>query len=676
MAAGDGGTRKHKWSSPTELSPHKYMKSSKTKLSRRLIESREYESESCSLTRDRHVNPETSSQGSQDPEVGELLSSSVRGRTFYRGRLRRSWPTFKQTAPLEYSAAVVSDHSVVLQSEVDDELKPAEDPRMSQDDRRSSARRAQAPSMLFMKAFRDIIGKPNRTSAKPPDTKCGEEPDSPEEPTTVTISTKTPERDCNDLTEAKESEENLKESPEPERTVTDWQPEPETNGQEENRRLIFVYEDDSDKDVGAEINSEKDPSIGSDFSDLEDVGQLARFSQEELVASCCPGEDDSSGTSSGYVMYPPYPYRSSWNNYTEPWAPSPTNTYQNSLNRKESNSSHLSEPSANVVENSAFRMSSDSDTIGERRRERSGSLNSLWMDENATKLMRRSSDTRSPADVPRTPKFLQDGFIDTHCHLDMLFSKLSFNGTFAQLRRDYATTFPREFQGCIADFCDPGTLHDQQWEHLLGEDMVWGAFGCHPHFAQYYTNAKQEAIMKALRHPKAIAYGEMGLDYSPKCSTKIPMQHMVFEKQLKLAVSVGKPLVIHCRDADDDLFKIMKKLVPWDYKIHRHCFTGQYSQIEPFLTEFPNMFVGFTALLTYPSAQEAREAMRQIPLERLIVETDAPYFVPKQVPRSLCKFSHPGLALHTVQEMAKQKNLPLGSVLSTLRQNTTKLYNV
>ncbi|XP_043916371.1 putative deoxyribonuclease TATDN2 [Protopterus annectens] len=162
------------------------------------------------------------------------------------------------------------------------------------------------------------------------------------------------------------------------------------------------------------------------------------------------------------------------------------------------------------------------------------------------------------------------GFIDTHCHLDMLYSKLSYQGTFSKFRRIYDSTFPVDFQGCIADFCDPRTLlRNSLWEDLLKEDYVWGAFGCHPHFARYYTPLQERAILQAMKHPKAIAFGEMGLDYSHKCSTVVSKQQKVLETQLQLAVSLNKPLVIHCRDADKDLLEIMKKYVPRDYKIHR-----------------------------------------------------------------------------------------------------------
>lgn len=73
-----------------------------------------------------------------------------------------------------------------------------------------------------------------------------------------------------------------------------------------------------------------------------------------------------------------------------------------------------------------------------------------------------------------------------------------------------------------------------------------------------------------------------------------------------------------------------ERTLMWDSP-RRHCFTGSYPVIEPLLDHFPNMSVGFTAVLTYSSAWEAREALKQIPLERIIVETDAPYFLPRQV---------------------------------------------
>ncbi|XP_077582268.1 putative deoxyribonuclease TATDN2 [Stigmatopora nigra] len=269
------------------------------------------------------------------------------------------------------------------------------------------------------------------------------------------------------------------------------------------------------------------------------------------------------------------------------------------------------------------------------------------------------------------------GFIDTHCHLDMLYGKLRFRGSFRHFRSIYGNSFPSEFQGCIADFCNPRLMSKEGlWRGLLDEDMVWGAFGCHPHFAHEYSSSREQSILKAMGHPKAVAFGEMGLDYSHKNSTCIHKQKEVFEKQLQWAVAMNKPVVIHCRDADDDLMTILKKCVPRDYKIHRHCFTNNYAVIEPFLEEFPNMYVGFTALITYCSAVEARDAVRKIPLDRIVLETDAPYFLPRLVNRDHCRFSHPGLGIHTLQELSLLKGEDMPTVLSTIRNNTTQLYGI
>ncbi|XP_041744146.2 putative deoxyribonuclease TATDN2 isoform X1 [Coregonus clupeaformis] len=278
---------------------------------------------------------------------------------------------------------------------------------------------------------------------------------------------------------------------------------------------------------------------------------------------------------------------------------------------------------------------------------------------------------------PSQRRASQHGFVDTHCHLDMLWGKLGFRGTFARFRSLHQSSFPTDFHGCIADFCNPRIMvREVLWEGLLAEELVWGAFGCHPHFAKEYSEVHERSILMAMRHPKAIAFGEIGLDYSHKNSTNTSKQKEVFERQLKLAVAMNKPLVIHCRDADDDLLLIMKKCVPRDYKIHRHCFTNSYPVIEPFLKEFPNLCVGFTALITYPRAHKARDAIRKIPLDRILLETDAPYFLPRQVSKDVCRFAHPGMGIHTLREISLLKGESITTVLTTIRRNTTQLYGI
>lgn len=462
--------------------------------------------------------------------------------------------------------------------------------------------------------------------------------------------------------------------------------------------LEFFDNSDSHADTQKHTDREvviEHPSSGSDWSDVDELATV-RFSQEEPVLLKYSEVPESSSFPTDYVMYPPHLYSSPWCDYASYWTsshkipdyPLVGSSSHDSAQAGKSSQDHLSVHSSKSTV-STQSISKDLDLAQEGRFQNSSSLQFSRGTEREKEEVKgkrtfreetppRHTREHTSSSLPRSHRemSLEEGFIDTHCHLDMLYSKLSFKGTFTKFRKIYSSSFPKEFQGCISDFCDPRTLTDGLWEELLKEDLVWGAFGCHPHFARYYNENQERKLLHALRHPKAVAFGEMGLDYSHKCTTPVPEQHQVFERQLQLAVSLKKPLVIHCREADEDLLDIMKKFVPSDYKIHRHCFTGSYSVIEPLLKYFPNMSVGFTAVLTYSSAWEARDALRQIPLERIIVETDAPYFLPRQVPRSLCQYAHPGLALHTVREIARVKEESLSRTLMVLRENTSRLYSL
>nr|XP_056708681.1 putative deoxyribonuclease TATDN2 [Euleptes europaea] len=470
---------------------------------------------------------------------------------------------------------------------------------------------------------------------------------------------------------------------------------------EPSSKLAFV--DERDSEVNLKCTKQGKESLdGSDWSDMEDAEPTVTFSQVDSIQNHSPSEaKDTSSLATEVVMYPPHLYSHKMSDYAKYWTktpePAPCRPFSSpcedtsfgssyssqicdiSLDTSTPISSKTSKDKESSLEDVCGKPRSLSSSLvcEKKHRRRSVEMESYVPIFSTPSKSDSFATNRERQDLPdHLPRYLEEGFIDTHCHLDMLYSKMAFRGTFSKFRKTYDSTFPEEFEGCIADFCDPRTLNNFLWEDLLKEDMVWGAFGCHPHFARYYSDLHERNLLQAMRHPKAIAFGEIGLDYSYKCSTEVPTQHKVFERQLDLAVSLRKPLVIHCRDADDDLLHIMKKCVPKDYKIHRHCFTGRYNVIEPLLDYFPNLTVGFTALLTYPSANEARETVKKIPISRIVVETDAPYFLPRQVPKSVCQYSHPGVALHTVRELARLKEVPLSIMLAILKRNTQKIYDL
>ncbi|XP_044156799.1 putative deoxyribonuclease TATDN2 [Bufo gargarizans] len=642
-------SRKHKWLSPPEMSPNKYLRSSE---SRRVSHSRDRDAESPSPSQERRVTfyPRESTPRRR-LDVGAGVRSTVRARS----RQKDGQQTHSPDPPAETPGEA-------RRKERDHQEERTNDPdaRPSKDEKRPP-RTAVPSSLLFKRAFSDILGTPCRPRRSlDSETRCFQEGKQVEkrshsDPEESPLTSRTPKP-----TERKDRRsEGVKRTPSPKRIVASVITKREAGVLPETPRLVFV-DYDSSEDVDTTDLADKEPSVGSDFSDVEDMGSLARFSQDDVVSPCCSIPDDDAKPST-YQYESPFSHRAKQSPSSPMYRPlAEHNTWRQAVQ----DSSIMSEPSL---------LDSDCESPRDKSHKRTA-FSPPWSFGNRTKSTRRSLEIvpSSSADS----KSQDEGFIDTHCHLDMLFARLSHRSSFADLRSQYASTFPQEFRGCITDYCDPRTLKRLPWQQVLDEDLVWGAFGCHPHFAQYYNNQQHEDMMMALRHPKAIAFGEMGLDYSHKCSTSIPDQMTVFEKQLKLVVPLGKPLVIHCRDADEDLFKIMKKWLPRDYKIHRHCFTGKYEVIEPFLKEFPNMAVGFTAVLTYPSAVEARNAVTKIPLDRLIVETDAPFFLPKQVPKRICKFAHPGLALHTVHEIARLRNVPVKTVMSKLRENTYRIYSV
>nr|KAF6421334.1 TatD DNase domain containing 2 [Molossus molossus] len=240
-------------------------------------------------------------------------------------------------------------------------------------------------------------------------------------------------------------------------------------------------------------------------------------------------------------MYPAHLYSSPWCDYANYWNNSRKHSYT-SMGGSSSDTLQAWGSSRGLLRDYSFNStvssqnaSRDLEVAEEGRSKNSRSFRFSRSLEEQVKEKRtfqeetplRSCEGHTSSSLPRShlEPDLEAGFIDTHCHLDMLYSKLSFQGTFNKFRRIYSSTFPKEFQGCISDFCDPRTLTDSLWEDLLKEDLVWGAFGCHPHFARYYSESQERNLLQALRHPKAVAFGEMGLDYSYKCTTPVPEQH-------------------------------------------------------------------------------------------------------------------------------------------------------
>lgn len=277
-------------------------------------------------------------------------------------------------------------------------------------------------------------------------------------------------------------------------------------------------------------------------------------------------------------------------------------------------------------------------------------------------------------------------FIDTHCHLEYVLERtrhLNRGGNFGSFRAKMA--YPENYEGCITTFCDSAALSPSlgMWRELLSEEGVWGSFGVHPHNAKYYSDSLQERLVRCLEHPRCVAFGEVGLDYSRHTESDGETQRNVLRRQLDLAVGlVRKPLLIHCRDAEEDLLELLSAAVPSDWKIHLHCFTGKLALANKFLDSFPNLFIGVTGIVTMETDRcnnNVRQIAAELPLERLLLETDAPYNVPRNLPKShapRCPISHPAFITHIAEEVADLRQTSLDDVLRETRKNAKSLYGI
>ncbi len=183
--------------------------------------------------------------------------------------------------------------------------------------------------------------------------------------------------------------------------------------------------------------------------------------------------------------------------------------------------------------------------------------------------------------------------------------------------------------------------------------------GVHPHHATEYT-AECDAEMRALHaHPEVVAVGECGLDYFRDFSPR-PAQRSAFEKQLQIAVDlgvdgIGKPLFLHQRDAHADFMAMMKNFEGRIGPAVVHCFTGSREELFDYLDQ--DWHIGITGwLCDERRGEHLRELVKSIPAHRLMVETDAPYLLPRTLrPLPKDRRNEPAFLPHIVEELARDR---------------------
>ncbi|MFM2475743.1 TatD family hydrolase [Celerinatantimonas sp. MCCC 1A17872] len=197
--------------------------------------------------------------------------------------------------------------------------------------------------------------------------------------------------------------------------------------------------------------------------------------------------------------------------------------------------------------------------------------------------------------------------------------------------------------------------------------------GCHPHQAQLFNNDSPNVINELAKLDKVVAVGECGLDYNRDYSPR-DVQRQVFISQLDLAASVNKPVLLHERDAHDEFMAILEPRLASLRSCVLHCFTGSKQALERYLAA--GLYIGITGwICDERRGKDLRELVKLIPAERLFLETDAPYLLPRDMPnKPKSRRNEPCYLPHIYEVVAKLRQVSVSELTAQIRDNFQRVF--
>jgi TatD DNase family protein len=249
--------------------------------------------------------------------------------------------------------------------------------------------------------------------------------------------------------------------------------------------------------------------------------------------------------------------------------------------------------------------------------------------------------------------------IDSHCHIDFPDLAADTPGVLARMAAN----------GVSHALCVSVNLADFPRVHALAiaHANLFASAGVHPDHEG--VEPTEEDLRRAATAPKVIAVGETGLDYY-RASGDLEPQRERLRRHIRVARELGKPLIIHCRQAADDLLRILEEERAAEVGGVMHCFTESW-QVAARAMEM-NFFISFSGIVTFRNADALREVARRVPLERMLVETDSPYLAP--VPHR-GKTNEPAYVRHVAAAIAELRGIQLCDVAAATSANFFKLFN-
>jgi len=255
-----------------------------------------------------------------------------------------------------------------------------------------------------------------------------------------------------------------------------------------------------------------------------------------------------------------------------------------------------------------------------------------------------------------------DRLIDSHCHL-----------TFDGLHKQVGAVMDRAMTAGVAESITVAeNVEDANRALALSAEYpgVHVVAGIHPHGAAKVQNDWDIALLEIVQREDVYAVGEMGLDYHYDYSDRAS-QMRVFRRQLEIAMGVGKPVVIHCREALGDTIATLAEF-PALAGVVFHCFTGSEAEAREILDQ--GYWLSLTGVVTFKKSAELRQVAEMMPADRLMIETDAPYLSPE--PMRQVRPNEPALLVHTAACVAEQRRMSLSDLAAQTVANTRRFFSL
>ena len=253
-------------------------------------------------------------------------------------------------------------------------------------------------------------------------------------------------------------------------------------------------------------------------------------------------------------------------------------------------------------------------------------------------------------------------FFDTHAHLNAI-----------QYEEDIVEVIERAKSENVTHIVVVGFDKDtikKAMELTDQYDMIYAAVGWHPVDAIDMTDDDLKWIKELASHPKVVAIGEMGLDYYWDKSPR-DIQKEVFRKQIQLAREVQLPIIIHNREATEDVIKILQEENASEVGGVMHCFTGSLEVAKQCMDM--NFYISFGGPVTFKNAKKPKEVAVEIPMDRLLIETDCPYLTPHPFRG---KRNEPSYVKYVAEQIATLKELSVEEIARKTSDNAMRLFGI